>query len=50
MDDKLYFVRVKKGERDTEITLCYKRGSQYFSHYKNILIEDSLIYHIAYLD
>jgi hypothetical protein len=50
MEDILYFVKVKKGKRDTEIILCYKRDNQYFSHYKNKLIEDSHIYHIAYLD
>jgi len=49
MDDKLYFVKVKEGERDANTVLCYKKNNQYFSHYKNKLIEDCLIYNVAYL-
>ena len=49
MDDKLYFVRIKEGERDANIVLCYKKNNQYYSHYKNKLIEDCLIYNVAYL-
>ena len=49
MDDKLYFVRVKEDERDANIVLCYKKNNHYYSHYNNKLIEDCLIYNVAYL-
>ena len=44
-----YFVSVKEGERDAKIVLCYKKNNQYYSHYKDKLIEDCLICNVACL-